>query len=460
MPTIHVAKGNTPKRWTMSPEDMEDVADPNTQSGDLDLDPPTSQPGQAHLPKRMSLSSPQMQAIAGSDPASAGLTEPDSYAQEVAASMARVRQSMADISKPAQDLQQSVSYGVKQQPDKYAQLLQIEQQTGVKPQMSKDYQEYLKAHIDANSIDYNQFAADNPKTTDWASDPDNAAIAGVQEIQRLGAIEAQATNGSRLAGLTPSQQQAVIEDRQRVYWQRFEASHAAPGDVMARARSTAADATRGFFGFAKPMVDAVGDALQNTRDTKDALVDWAGGWTKLPSAIADTDKLPPELVNRLGDIWGGSDASITRTATDKFMNYIGTPVLSDPSDYLRDPQTGKLFKNPDAHWYQKLAHVPGSVGGAALAMSLVPKAAGGLMAPYMGLGAAREGYQEALDSGADTQTALATAIGKGLLTYALMGHMPEVTPKWGVPGIVGQAAARSVVMGVGQTVGENLLVNL
>ena len=371
--------------------------------------------------------------------------------------MARVRQSMADISKPAQDLQQSVSYGVKQQPDKYAQLLQIEQQTGVKPQMSKDYQEYLKAHIDANSIDYNQFAADNPKTTDWASDPDNAAIAGVQEIQRLGAIEAQATNGSRLAGLTPSQQQAVIEDRQRVYWQRFEASHAAPGDVMARARSTAADATRGFFGFAKPMVDAVGDALQNTRDTKDALVDWAGGWTKLPSAIADTDKLPPELVNRLGDIWGGSDASITRTATDKFMNYIGTPVLSDPSDYLRDPQTGKLFKNPDAHWYQKLAHVPGSVGGAALAMSLVPKAAGGLMAPYMGLGAAREGYQEALDSGADTQTALATAIGKGLLTYALMGHMPEVTPKWGVPGIVGQAAARSVVMGVGQTVGENLL---
>ena len=465
MPTIHVAKGNTPKRWTMSPEDMEDVADPNTQSGDLDLDPPTSQPGQAHLPKRIGLSSPQMQAIAGSDPASAGLTEPDSYAQEVAASMARVRQSMADISKPAQDLQQSVSYGVKQQPDKYAQLLQIEQQTGVKPQMSKDYQEYLKAHIDANSIDYNQFAADNPKTTDWASDPDNAAIAGVQEIQRLGAIEAQATNGSRLAGLTPSQQQAVIEDRQRVYWQRFEASHAAPGDVMARARSSAADITSSFFGFAKPLVDQAGSAIQSTVESLESILSGPtarSGTVKNYSSLGmgrlGASQPNPSVADNLEHIWaGGGDAPIVKTATDKFMNYIGTPILSDPTEYLRDPQTGKLFSNPDYHWYQKLAHTPGQVAGTMLAMSLVPGKAGGMVAPYLGAGAAQQGYQEAKEAGADTQTALATAGLKGFLTYVLMGHMPEVTPKWGVPGIVGQAAARSVVMGVGQTVGENLL---
>src|ERR1700733_7984905 len=91
---------------------------------------------------------------------------------------------------PAADgLQSAVGYAATQDPDQYASLLKLQKQTGVTPQVSSANLPQVKQAADVNSIDYHNFAISNPRTTAWASNPDNAAVSGVSEVQRLGTIE-------------------------------------------------------------------------------------------------------------------------------------------------------------------------------------------------------------------------------------------------------------------------------
>jgi hypothetical protein len=93
------------------------------------------------------------------------------------------------VAGPAAALQGAVSYGAQQNPDQYAKLLRFQKLTGVPPVLSNGNEQQVQQAADVNAIDYTQFAAANPRTTAWASNPDNAAVSGVSEIQRLGAIE-------------------------------------------------------------------------------------------------------------------------------------------------------------------------------------------------------------------------------------------------------------------------------
>lgn len=89
----------------------------------------------------------------------------------------------------AQKLQSSVSYGVQQDPVAHAKLLQLQQNIGIPPAVSQGNEPEVQQAADAKAIDYQQFSTANPRTTAWASNPDNAAVSGVDEIHRLGGIE-------------------------------------------------------------------------------------------------------------------------------------------------------------------------------------------------------------------------------------------------------------------------------
>ena len=89
---------------------------------------------------------------------------------------------------PGQALQGAVAYSATQDPDQYAHLLDLQKRTGIGPRLSQGNDQVRQA-ADINSIDYPKFAAANPRTTAWASNPDNAAVSGVDEVQKLGGIE-------------------------------------------------------------------------------------------------------------------------------------------------------------------------------------------------------------------------------------------------------------------------------
>lgn len=90
---------------------------------------------------------------------------------------------------PAQSLQGAVDYGVQQDPVAHAKLLQLQQKLGIPPVVSQGNEKPLQQAADTKSIDYPSFAAANPRTTSWATNPDNAAVSGVDELHRLAGIE-------------------------------------------------------------------------------------------------------------------------------------------------------------------------------------------------------------------------------------------------------------------------------
>lgn len=120
-------------------------------------------------------------------------------------------QAAAQLAQQSASLRQSVAYGATQNPEDYAKLLQLQKQTGVAPHMAQSYRQPLEQSADVNSIDYPQFAVSHPRTAAWASNPDNAAVAGVSEIQRLASIEANAG-----------------EMRANTWWQGFQANTIQP----------------------------------------------------------------------------------------------------------------------------------------------------------------------------------------------------------------------------------------
>lgn len=89
---------------------------------------------------------------------------------------------------PAQKLHQSVAYGATQNPDAYAKLLQLKQKTGLSPNVIHLQQEQVQQGVDVNSIDYPSFVDAHPRTAEWASNPDNAAISH-DDLKNLGTLE-------------------------------------------------------------------------------------------------------------------------------------------------------------------------------------------------------------------------------------------------------------------------------
>jgi hypothetical protein len=92
----------------------------------------------------------------------------------------------------ASALQGAIAYGSTQDPDAYAGLLKLQKQTGVPPAVSSGNQQQVRQAAEVNAIDYRGFAVSHPRTTAWASNPDNAAVSGADEVQRLAGIEGNA----------------------------------------------------------------------------------------------------------------------------------------------------------------------------------------------------------------------------------------------------------------------------
>lgn len=105
----------------------------------------------------------------------------------------------------AQQLQGSVFCATQQNPDSYARLLKLKQRTGLSPQIIHLNEAEVQQAADIHSLDYPQLVASHPRTAAWASNPDNAAVAGVDEIQRLAQLEknAQALKESNFV-MTPT----------------------------------------------------------------------------------------------------------------------------------------------------------------------------------------------------------------------------------------------------------------
>lgn len=112
---------------------------------------------------------------------------------------------VADSPSPMDDqasaLQGAVSYASQQNPDRYAKLLQFQKLTGVPPVVSAGNEQQVQQAADANSIDPRFLTTIAPRTSGWASNPDNAAVSGVGEIQRVAGIE---QNAVAMRAYTPT----------------------------------------------------------------------------------------------------------------------------------------------------------------------------------------------------------------------------------------------------------------
>jgi hypothetical protein len=89
----------------------------------------------------------------------------------------------------ARSLGMSLGYAAQQDPGHYAYLLHLQDLTGIPPIVSAGNEKQIQQMLDATRINPHYFTMIAPVTSEWASDPDNAAVAGVDEIERLGRIE-------------------------------------------------------------------------------------------------------------------------------------------------------------------------------------------------------------------------------------------------------------------------------
>ena len=83
----------------------------------------------------------------------------------------------------------SLGYAAQQDPDQYSRLLHLQDLTGIPPIVSAGRETQIQQAVNAKRIDPRFFTTIAPVTSVWASNPDNAAVAGVDEILRFGGIE-------------------------------------------------------------------------------------------------------------------------------------------------------------------------------------------------------------------------------------------------------------------------------
>jgi hypothetical protein len=115
---------------------------------------------------------------------------------------------------PAANLRQSIAYGVQQNPDEHAKLLKQQQLTGMTPEAAAPFVQQTQQAIDVESLNPEQMVSSHPRTAAWATNPDNAAVSGAEDLHRLTRIEQHAAT---MRAYTPSWRDKVSDAAQSAY---------------------------------------------------------------------------------------------------------------------------------------------------------------------------------------------------------------------------------------------------
>jgi hypothetical protein len=122
-----------------------------------------------------------------------------------------------DSGKPANagsTLRQSVAFGVQQNPDEYAKLLKQQQVTGMSPEAARPFANDTQNAIDVERLNPEGMVDSHPRTAQWATNPDNAAVSGADELHRLTRIEQHAAS---MRAYTPTWEDKVTDVAQSAY---------------------------------------------------------------------------------------------------------------------------------------------------------------------------------------------------------------------------------------------------
>jgi hypothetical protein len=122
-----------------------------------------------------------------------------------------------DSGKPANagsTLRQSVAFGVQQNPDEYAKLLKQQQVTGMSPEAARPFANDTQNAIDVERLNPEGMVDSHPRTAQWATNPDNAAVSGADELHRLTRIEQHAAS---MRAYTPTWEDKVSDAAQSAY---------------------------------------------------------------------------------------------------------------------------------------------------------------------------------------------------------------------------------------------------
>lgn len=88
----------------------------------------------------------------------------------------------------SQAVNQSLTRGLDENPDEYAKLLKISAQTGIAPDLAKDFRPELEKRQKIQALSVDDLVRSNPKTAKFLANPDNAAVAQ-DDVQNLSVLE-------------------------------------------------------------------------------------------------------------------------------------------------------------------------------------------------------------------------------------------------------------------------------
>jgi hypothetical protein len=358
------------------------------------------------------------------------------------------RYTQQQLQKQNSALQAHIAAAAEKDPDITAEAQRLGLQVGVGADVASRNMDQVRKMALVNDAGAQNLPQTAPKLAKLLEDPDFSGVAydDVENLSRVeqgaAAMRAQTENSSRLAGLTPTQRQAVIADRVRVA--------TSPGGFLAEAEQAAASSNAAFFGAAKPFIDAVGGTVEAALDAQQG--------------------------DAVGMMRPANEFAVPR-ATAAIQSWLSRPITQHgPQQTLIDPATQQPFRNPDYKWYGRplanaIEQVPGTLeafgmGGGAAGAGAEAAGAGAeaaevvgtkSVASVLGTQAAQNTYAEARAKGADQKKAVLAALASGAFNYATMGEMPGAPPAESVAGAVGQWATRSATMGAGMTVGDNAI---
>ena len=119
----------------------------------------------------------------------------------------------------------------------------------------------------------------------------------------------------------------------------------------------------------------------------------------------------------------GALSTVLAGKAEGFGKWLKTPIIEGPKQYLTDPESGKLFANPDySMWGQGFANQITAIPGTMAKLALL----GGAAVPEMGWEAAKGRLEQELKDGSSYPVALAKALGAGAATTAVLmvgGHL-------------------------------------
>ena len=97
-------------------------------------------------------------------------------------------QQESETANQSQAVNQSLTRGLDENPDDYAKLLKISAQTGIAPDLAKDFRPELEKRQKLQALSVDDLVRSNPKTAKFLANPDNAAVAQ-DDVQNLSVLE-------------------------------------------------------------------------------------------------------------------------------------------------------------------------------------------------------------------------------------------------------------------------------